>query len=418
MLNKLKILLVYKGRYNATLKGPEMRYIALARALNSQGYEVSVAGYDFDTTVHSGFLNFIPINNLWQVFKAFMRSDCVVLHGGGPFLLMLSLLIGFFGKSTVLDNYVPHWVELDEVMKNQGRTTKLEFKSAFNVFRSLMGLLTFNMVIVANRRQQDLLRGMIAPFLRTQGFDRIEVIPFGCEPYTNRSREEGVRLLNSLAENSRLQSTDFLVGWLGGTYGWFDLSALLASMKVAFERNPAIKLVFFGVNEKQREEMLECIPVNIHGNLIFLPWVSFQERFAYWAAFDISLVWGGDGYENDYASRTRNFDCLSLGLPVIQNEDDEWGVRLKSSGAGMITSLESVSDDLLWVSQNEKALQKMHTAMKELAPEFYWERFSEHFASSVNRNKMSLLRRLTGALALMFVLPGIALFFLFGLLSR
>lgn len=414
----MKFLLFYKGNYGVSLKGPEMRYLGLANALAAQGHQVSIAGKNFDQSVFPKTIKFVSISHFFAMLKSFISADCIVLHGGGPFILLASLLSSFLGKKVVLDGYVPHWIELDEVMFNQGACFKLRFKSMFNAFRALMALHLFDMVIVANQRQQDLMRGMMAPFTRTEEFARIKIIPFGCDPYIQRSRDEGIKLLNSLSDSYEVKSEDFLVGWLGGTYGWFDLGNVLSSMEEAFKKNPKIKLVFFGVDNEQRENLLSHLSKAVHSNLIFFPWVPFQERFSYWAAFDLSLVWGGQGYENDYASRTRNFDCLSLGLPVIQNKDDEWGERLVSNKCGVVTSADTLSADVLFVSRNPELLRDMKMAMANLAPEFYWSRFSEKMILGLVNNRMNFGRRLLGVFSLMLITPSILMFFLYGLFRR
>jgi len=282
-----------------------------------------------------------------------------------------------------------------------------------------LAVFVFDLIIVANNRQLDLMRGFVGAFTRTREFSKIQIIPFGCEPYELRSRVEGLALLNSINEKSPvLNESDFLVGWLGGTYGWFDLNSVVAALSDAFAQNQQIKLVFFGVSEENQVMLLSNLPESLQSQIVFLPWVPFMERFKYWAAFDISLVWGGQGYENDYASRTRNFDCLSLGLPIIQNEDDEWGRRLEKHGAGIVTTQQRLSTDLLHISQDSKALELLKNNMVQLAPEFYWDEFAKTLINSVQRVKTGGIRRLFGVLALLTLLPALLLFFVYELVNQ
>jgi hypothetical protein len=308
----------------------------------------------------------------------------------------LSTISGFFGKKIILDGYVPHWIELDEVISKSKFSLKLSIKSAFNAFRSLLAVYVFNLVVVANKRQVDLARGFLAPFSRTVEFNRIHLIPFGCEPYKERSRSMAIELLNKLTNKDRaFDERNFLVGWLGGTYGWFDLGPL--------------------VSDERKDEMLSWVAPEHHKNFFFLPYVDFENRFDYWAAFDVSLVWGGEGYENDYASRTRNFDCLSIGLPIIQNYDDEWGVRLVTSGSGVVTDIEHLADELMSLSLGPSRVKQMQSAMINLAPGFYWSKFANKLVLAVNESEMSFIRRFVGLLALLVVLPAIGLFFIYNL---
>jgi len=415
----LNFFLIYKGHYGTSLKGPEMRYVGLAKSLVSAGHSVSLAARSFDTNLYSPKLNFVAVHNMYKMFVTMLKSDVMVLHGGGPFILISAILVSFLGKKIVLDGYVPHWIELDEVAHKTKSSFVLSAKSAFNAFRSLLAVFVFDLIIVANNRQLDLMRGFAGAFTRTREFSKIQIIPFGCEPYELRSRVEGLALLNSINEKSPvLNESDFLVGWLGGTYGWFDLNSVVAALSDAFAQNQQIKLVFFGVSEENQVMLLSNLPESLQSQIVFLPWVPFMERFKYWAAFDISLVWGGQGYENDYASRTRNFDCLSLGLPIIQNEDDEWGRRLEKHGAGIVTTQQRLSTDLLHISQDSKALELLKNNMVQLAPEFYWDEFAKTLINSVQRVKTGGIRRLFGVLALLTLLPALLLFFVYELVNQ
>lgn len=394
-----------------------MRNVGLAKSLILQGHKVTLAAKLFDASLFS--LNFVDVRNIYQMFITMFKSDVIVLHGGGPIILIGAILVSFFGKKIVLDGYVPHWIELDEIMHKTQSNWILLGKSSFNAFRSLLAVLLFDLIIVANKRQLDLMRGFSAAFTRTQAFSKIKVIPFGCDPYEVRSRVEGLDLLNSINKNQlALKESDFLVGWLGGTYGWFDLNSVVAAMTDAFAQNKQIKLILFGVSEDKQSELLSNLPEDLQSQIVFLPWVPFMERFKYWAAFDISLVWGGQGYENDYASRTRNFDCLSLGLPIIQNEDDEWGERLVEHGAGIVTSKNQLSNDLLFISQNDEALKLLKNNMIQLAPNFYWNEFAKTLINAVQVVNTGLIRRLFGVLTVFTLLPALLLFFIFELFCQ
>lgn len=410
----MKFLLLYKGTYGAALRGPEMRYAALATELQGLGNEVVLCGRSGD---HRGIpenVAFIPVANLWLLLQTFLRSDVILLHGGGPVVLLLAALAGLLGKRVVLDGYVPHWIELDEVIGNGAGSAapSLLVKAYFNVARSLLGVLVFNLTIVANKRQLDMFRGMMAPFALTHDFSRVTVVPFGCNEQQDWSQETGREMLAGLA-NTSFARDDFLIGWLGGTYGWFDLGGVLAEVSKAASRNNRIKMVFFGVDEQRQAELLAFVDAAARENILFLPWVDFSRRFEYWAGFDISLVWGGEGYENDYASRTRNFDCLTLGLPIVQNEDDEWGVRLEQSGAGVVASQSSLADALFELSNRPDKLSTMRDSMSKLAPDFYWSRFAEKLVDSVKTTPMSLGRRLVGLAAFCLALPAVFMFFAF-----
>lgn len=414
----MKFLLLYKGDFGSTLRGPELRYYSLAKSLIESESEVYLCGRSGDEKGVPDKAHFVSVSNYINMLKAFFDSDVIVLHGGGPLIMLLASIAGFLGKIIILDCYVPHWIELDEIVKkSKSNKIKILIKSYFNVARSFFGVVFFNAVIVANQRQLDLMRGMMAPFWSTHEFSRIHVIPFGCDEITANDPQDNSRQLLSKLAGEEFSKSDFLIGWLGGAYGWFDMDAVIEAASKAIKENNNIKLILFGVENEAKKGIVSKMPDYARGNVFFLPWVEFSKRMEYWAGFDISLVWGGEGYENDYASRTRNFDCLTLGLPIIQNKDSEWGERLENSGAGKATTLENLPSILVELSHSPDTVNSMRRAMEKLAAGFYWHKTANKLLEIIPNTRMSFIRRLFGFLVFLLVLPAFFVSALFVLIS-
>jgi len=75
-----------------------MRYVGLAKSLVSAGHSVSLAARSFDTNLYSPKLNFVAVHNMYKMFVTMLKSDVMVLHGGGPFILISAILVSFLGK--------------------------------------------------------------------------------------------------------------------------------------------------------------------------------------------------------------------------------------------------------------------------------------------------------------------------------
>lgn len=415
----MNVLLLYKGEYGSALRGPELRYVSLAQELAKSGHKVVLCGRSAEPATLPSAVEFIATSQLFSLAKAFFTARLLVLHGGGPVVLLLALLAGILGKRVVLDAYVPHWIELEALAAELSRVARIKIliKSYFNVLRGLFAALVFDGIVAANRRQLDLYRGMMSPFTLTRDFSRIAVVPFGCSPVSVNDTARGRQLLAEFSDG-KVTGDDFVIGWLGGAYGWFDLNTVLAEVAQAISNNPLIKLVFFGVPAERQLELLAQVPPRTQVNIVFLPWVDFAERFNYWAGFDVSLVWGAQSVENDYASRTRNFDCLTLGLPIVQNWDPEWGPRLKESGAGQVTDAEHLSEVLVELSLAPDKLATMRSAMHELAFDFYWPRFAKQLLSMTELPLLTLPRRLSGLVAFVLLLPAVLVMFLYYVIQK
>jgi len=413
----MNFILLYKGHYGAALRGPEMRYAALAQELIKKGHSVTLSVCSDDRSNIPSGVGFVPVFNIPRLIKSLFSSDVVVLHGGGPIILLLVIISSLLGKHIVLDGYAPRWIELDKIARSKKDTSqvKLLTKAYFNVMRGFLGTLMFNLIIVANKRQQDMFRGMMAQFTLTQNFPRVVTIPFGCSEQVSLAKEMGRKNLAKFS-NSSFSNDDFLIGWLGGAYSWFGLEGVVTEVANAMIKNNKIKIIFFGVNEQRQIKLLSCVDASVKENIIFLPWINFEQRFDYWCGFDISLVWGEKDYENDYASRTRNFDCLTLSLPIIQNYDDEWGPRLQQSGAGIVTCKPQLADTIFDISKDPDMVKNMSLSMRAIAPDFYWSRFTEKLISSIETTPMSIGRKLIGLILFFMMMPAVFTSFIFSFL--
>lgn len=407
----MRILLFYKGHYESAVRGPEVRYLSLARELASMGHVVELCGRSVNRSTLPPGVGFVAVVNIVRVILAFFRSNLIVLHGGGPVVVFAAFLSALRGTRVVLDCYAPQWVELDFVLQRKSCRERLKplLRAYFNIARNALGGMVFDKVIVANQRQLDLFRGLMSLFSLTRDFGKIAIIPFGCSDLNPGDKKKGRLLLGALSR-SDFSDGDFLIGWLGGAYGWFDLESVIRKVSEAALRNSHVKMVFFGVNEQQRGELLRFVDPRVSGNMFFLPWVEFSSRFDLWSGLDVSLVWGGRNYENDYASRTRNFDCLTIGLPIVQNRDDEWGERLERTGSGVVVDEDSLADVLVRLSESSEEVAKMRGAMSRLAPSFYWRRFAEALLGSVSGESLSISGRVSGMIGFLFLLPAILVF--------
>ncbi|WP_455230115.1 hypothetical protein [Geopseudomonas aromaticivorans] len=414
----MRILLFYKGHYEAAVRGPEVRYLSLARELVAMGHAVELCGRSASRSTLPLGVGFVSVANLFRMALAFFRSNVIVLHGGGGIVLLVAFFSALRGARIVLDSYAPQWVELDFVLQKKpfGERVKSLARAYFNVARNALGGIVFDKVIVANQRQLDLSRGLMSLFSLTRDFGKVVVIPFGCDDFEARDKKKGRSLLNALSY-SAFSESDFLIGWLGGTYGWFDLESIMRKVSEAALRNSHVKMVFFGVHEQQREDLLHFVDPLVRKNIVFLPWVEFSSRFDLWSGLDVSMVWGGRSYENDYASRTRNFDCLTIGLPIVQNRDDEWGGRLERVGAGVVVEEDSLADILVRLSESPSEVEGMRQSMSRLAPSFYWSRFADSLLAAISSPPIPGFQRILGLFGFLLLLPAILVFFVFRLLE-
>ena len=394
-----KWLLLYKGDFTQNLKGPEIRYLKIAEQLAMSGDEVTIAGSRGNT---QGDVGFIAVGARLALAKRFLTSDTIMIHGGGPFILLLVLIAKLRGKQVLLDNYAPHWLELFTASSNTTHSKPPSIKIAYNLFRTLFGLVVCDAVIAANKRQQDLYRGLAASTGNLQLLDKVVTLGFGCDPIV---AEKSRKPLLELSEG-KIGSDDILLGWIGGLWEWFDYKPIVAATSSAATTHSRLKLVFFGVSKDKQQEVeqyIASLKQNTINNFIFMPWVEFNDRLEVWSGLDAGIVWANQSIENDYAARTRNYDCISARLPIIQNWDDHWGPIIKEHRIGITTNEDALTEDLMSVSADRQSLDDYAKNIAPLYNDYSWD----SVVATLQTIKTSRKRRasISSALALLVTGP-------------
>lgn len=383
------VVIFFKGDFNQSVAGVAVRYLAIANELAEKGWDVSIVGRKVPN--RSSGVKYIKASNTAAVVKSFFKNSCVILHGGGPFVLLLAALMSMWGKRVLLDSFAPHWIEL---ANSPGRGFKKRVKVAFNLSRLVWAAYFFDSISVGTNRQKDLVRGIVAPFMGVRAMSRIKVVTGGCDI---PSVLDGVPCDSQSAKavGLKYKQNDGVVdfGWLGGVWPWFDVDFILESFIRFSEKGgcPA-RLHFFGVDGAKKDEMLRVINRVKPGfeSIYFHPWVNYSERFSVWQGIDCAVVWSSGGLENDYASRTRNFDCITLGIPVIQNEDSFWGSIITLNEAGIVVSNGSELEQSFLAMSDAGFRARAASNISVLQERFKWSKIAEDYLSVFYEGKRSV----------------------------
>lgn len=378
-----KWLLLYKGDFTKNLNGAEIRYIKIAEQLALSGNEVTIAG---GLGHQQGEVKFVSFNKTLSLIKAFMCADIIMIHGGGPFTLILSLISKILGKRLLLDNYAPHWVELLTVSQKGSRRALLSIKIAFNLFRTLFGAIVCDTVIAANKRQQDLYRGLAASSGNLHLIDKIQILSYGADPVIEtKTRSHLIHL-----SKNKINDSDILIGWIGSLWDWFDYKPMVAAISTVASSNNDLKLVFFGVDKNKEKEVKQYIATmagNASENFLFLPWIDYESRLEVWSGLDAGIVWANPSIENDYAARTRNYDCISARLPIIQNWDDYWGPIINEHNIGITTTENALESAIADFISNRELITEYSKNIATLYDEYSWRSITANLLSLTSTAK-------------------------------
>lgn len=384
------VLIIFKGDFLNNVAGVAVRYINIAKKFRSLGASVTIAGKSVPNENED--LKYIKVSNLISLIKEISAADYIVVHGGGPLIMALLGAYSIFRKKVVLlDAFAPHWLEL---FVNAENHIKTRLKISFNLWRILWAAYFFDKISVGTLRQKDLVRGLVTAVAGPSRMEDVHLITGGSEEYEVPIQSEG-----NMKLNQRKDFVDF--AWLGGVWPWFDVNALLDSFFSASSESAVFKarLNFFGVSEEKRKEMEFYIQEMKYDStlVVFNPWVPYEERFEIWKEVDCAVVWAANGLENDYASRTRNFDCITLGIPIIQNHDYFWSKIIRERDCGIVTGPDGLMQAFLEMHNPSKRKVKSKNILA-LQEEFSWSVIAARYLEVFRKNdsKRSLYHWLFG----------------------
>ncbi|HEV2719338.1 MAG TPA: glycosyltransferase [Thermoanaerobaculia bacterium] len=126
----------------------------------------------------------------------------------------------------------------------------------------------------------------------------------------------------------------------GGIYDWYDPILAIEAVKLARERMPSMTLTFtthpnpdLTPQGKTAEAMQYAKTLDF---VKFEPWVAYEERGAFYDRFAAALLTFPQSIETDLSMRTRVYDYLWGGLPIVTSSAPGTDEILTRYGAGTV----------------------------------------------------------------------------------
>jgi len=267
-----------------------------------------------------------------------------------------------------------------------------EYSPLLNVYIEV--LKTADFFICANEQQRDFWLGMLAALgridikrYRDDGNlkNLIDIVPFGI---SNEPPSHVRSALKGVYPGIGLQ--DKVLIWAGGVYDWLDpLTSIKAMHKVSAVR-PEVKLFFMGIENPHQPgpKMRLCQQaVRLSKDLglydkhvFFNGWVGYNERQNYLLESDVGITTHHKDMEAYFSSRTRVLDYIWSALPIIISEGDGFSGIVKRYNLGLVVrdnDAEALAKAILKLLDDQDFYRNCKKNLRDIAPEFYWERVIE-----------------------------------------
>ncbi len=241
--------------------------------------------------------------------------------------------------------------------------------------------------LCGNERQRDFWLGVLAAngrinpetYRQDSSLKRlIDVVGIGFPSHPPRKTAPYVRGVHpQIPEDARI------VLWGGGIWNWLDPLTLVRAWPRVVERYPQARLVFLGtrhpnpqvpVHEMVARTMSLAEEIGERErSIVFLEWVSYDEREALLLEADVGVALHPVHVETRYSARTRVLDYLWARLPVLITEGDVTSEWVAEYGVGRVvpeSDPRAVADALCDLLSQPK--ESLASAFTPLLARFSW----------------------------------------------
>ena len=217
------------------------------------------------------------------------------------------------------------------------------------------------------------------------------VVPFGAPPEEARGdRAAGRAAAGVLAEGPLVL--------FGGIYDWYDPILAIEAVAVARRELPGMTLTFThhpnpGLTPQgKRAEAMEHVQRRGFDFVRFEPWVAYDRRGEFFDRFALALLTFPQSIETDLSMRTRVYDYLWGGLPIVTSSAPGTDEIVTRYGAGAIVHSESVTDFAREIVRAVRENEAMTAGTTTFALQHQWSRTLQPLVDFVREPQADLTK--------------------------
>lgn len=279
-------------------------------------------------------------------------------------------------RRTIFDLFDPKVLELDELIRSRP-TARLRLHRSLEWGRLGMALSRGWRLIAATGRQRDFYLGMHASRggLTDGWADRWLEIPFGAEP-----SDGGADAID--------RSVPVIV-WGGGAWEWLDPELAVRAVERVRADGLEARLLFLGSGHPNaelpgvEERTRSGDPSAIVRNDGWIPWT---ERGRWLRPCRAAIMLHRPTAEAEMSIRTRLFDAIAFGLPLIATRGGWSADLVEDHGLGLVVdpgSVESVAMAIRRLVEDDALHASCVRNLESLRPRFAWRDVVRPLAEAV-----------------------------------
>jgi glycosyltransferase involved in cell wall biosynthesis len=224
-------------------------------------------------------------------------------------------------------------------------------------------LMRADLLICAARKQRHFYEG-----LQSGSAPWIEV-PFGIDPADAQSCPK---------------PQDDIVVWGGGVWEWLDPATAVDAIVRLNRDGVRAKLLFLGrarpnqdLVDRRRDDRFDALlkragPYASAND----QWVPYDERLSWLRSGKIAIMLHRRTAEADYSIRTRLFDAIAAGIPVVATRGGFAAELVEQEGLGIVVSpgdVAGVAEAIRMLLMNDETYSTCVDNLERIRPRFTWE---------------------------------------------
>jgi glycosyltransferase involved in cell wall biosynthesis len=191
-------------------------------------------------------------------------------------------------------------------------------------------------------------------------------------------------------------SKDNIVVWGGGVWEWLDPKTAVDAVVRLNREGVRCRLLFLGrarpnqeVVERRREDRFSQLVASgapwIDAND---QWVPFRERLSWLRSGKIAIMLHRSTAESRYAVRTRVFDAIAAGIPVVATEKGFAAELVSQEGLGIVVppgDVDAVAAAVRRLLTDDEFHGRCVTNLERIRPAFAWEAVTRPLVDAVRK---------------------------------
>jgi glycosyltransferase involved in cell wall biosynthesis len=191
-------------------------------------------------------------------------------------------------------------------------------------------------------------------------------------------------------------SADNIVVWGGGVWEWLDPKTAVDAIVRLNREGLRCRLLFLGrarpnqeVVERRREDRFSQLVASgapwIDAND---QWVPFRERLSWLRSGKIAIMLHRSTAESRYAVRTRVFDAIAAGIPVVATEKGFAAELVSQEGLGIVVppgDVDAVAAAVRRLLTDDEFHGRCVTNLERIRPAFAWEAVTRPLVDAVRK---------------------------------